>query len=82
MSRLPGTATFQEAAMDPDISNGQRKFFTDLDFAGLSDVGWQVTAVPEPAETTFAVGILVGMAYGAWRWRGRPGMHSQSRGRS
>lgn len=37
----------QEAAMDPDIANGQRKHFTDLDFAAMDDIGWQVTAVPE-----------------------------------
>ncbi len=37
----------QEAAMDPSIANGQRKYFTDLDFAAMQDIGWQVTAVPE-----------------------------------
>lgn len=37
----------QETAMDPDIANGQRKHFTDLDFAAMDDIGWQVTAVPE-----------------------------------
>ena len=37
----------QEAAMDPTIANNQRKYFTDLDFAAMQDIGWQVTAVPE-----------------------------------
>ncbi|MCA1977992.1 MAG: PEPxxWA-CTERM sorting domain-containing protein [Thiobacillus sp.] len=37
----------QEAAMDPTITLGQRKHFTDLDFAAMKDIGWQVTAVPE-----------------------------------
>ncbi len=37
----------QEAAMSPALSNGQRKYFTDLDFAAMQDIGWQVTAVPE-----------------------------------
>jgi hypothetical protein len=37
----------QEAAMDPDIANGQRKHFTDLDFAAMDDIGWQVAVVPE-----------------------------------
>lgn len=37
----------QEAAMDPDIANGQRKHFTDLDFAAMKDIGWQVAPVPE-----------------------------------
>ncbi len=31
----------QETAMDPEIFIGSRKHFTDLDFAGLFDIGWQ-----------------------------------------
>ncbi|MDP1864571.1 MAG: hypothetical protein Q8K52_11780 [Thiobacillus sp.] len=37
----------QEAAMDPSIASGTRKYFTDLDFAAMQDIGWQVTPVPE-----------------------------------
>ncbi|MBS0312224.1 MAG: PEPxxWA-CTERM sorting domain-containing protein, partial [Proteobacteria bacterium] len=37
----------QETAMSPAIYNGQRKYFTALDFAAMQDIGWQVTAVPE-----------------------------------
>lgn len=32
----------QEVAMDPSLFVGTRKLFTDLDFAALADVGWQV----------------------------------------
>ncbi len=32
----------QEVAMDPTISRGQRKLFSDLDFAAFQDVGWEV----------------------------------------
>ena len=32
----------QETAMDPTLLIGTRKWFTDLDFAGLDDVGWSV----------------------------------------
>ncbi len=32
----------QEAAMDPDIADGEVKQFTLLDFAALEDVGWEV----------------------------------------
>lgn len=39
----------QQPAMSPSISAGQRKYFTTLDYAGLQDIGWQVSAVPEPA---------------------------------
>ena len=33
--------------MDPTITAGVRKNFTDLDFAAMQDIGWQVTPVPE-----------------------------------
>jgi hypothetical protein len=33
----------QVAAMTPSITVGTRKLFTTLDFAGLDDVGWEVT---------------------------------------
>lgn len=32
----------QEAAMDPTLSAGTRKYFTELDWAGLADIGWEV----------------------------------------
>lgn len=35
----------QEAAMDPTIGNGQRKQLTDLDWAALDDIGWNVQSV-------------------------------------
>lgn len=37
----------QEAAMDPSIRFGTRKNFTDLDYAAMQDIGWEVTPVPE-----------------------------------
>jgi hypothetical protein len=55
----------QEAAMDPSILVGTRKVFTDLDVAGLKDVGWEVSAVPVPAAVwLFGSGLLglVGVA--------------------
>ncbi len=39
----------QAAAMTPSIGTNSRKYFTTLDYAGLTDIGWQVSAVPEPA---------------------------------
>jgi len=39
----------QETAMDPTLTVGTRKLFTEMDFAGLKDIGWQVTPVPEPS---------------------------------
>ena len=55
----------QETAMDPSILVGSRKVFTDLDVAGLKDVGWEVSAVPVPAAVwLFGSGLLglVGVA--------------------
>ena len=41
MSLILGTTTAQEAALDPSLAQGTRKIITDLDLAGLRDVGWQ-----------------------------------------
>ncbi|MEP2774524.1 MAG: PEP-CTERM sorting domain-containing protein [Luteolibacter sp.] len=41
------TATKQDAVMSPSITQGTRKYITDLDLAFLSDMGWEV--VPEPS---------------------------------
>lgn len=51
----------QEAAMDPSILVGTRKVFTDLDRAGLTDVGWEVTAVPIPAAVWLFGSGLIGL---------------------
>ena len=47
---------------------GQRKYLTDLDWALLADVGWQVTAVPEVQ--TWAM-MLAGLGLLGWRMRRR-----------
>lgn len=44
MSRIYGTNTPQEAALDPEITTGTRKRLTALDAAGLTDIGWDVAA--------------------------------------
>lgn len=49
----------QEAAMTPSIAGGQRKYFTDLDFAAMRDIGWQVSAVPEASSWAM---LLAGLA--------------------
>ena len=57
MSTVNGIA--QEAAMDPNLTTGTRKFFTELDYAALRDTGWEVSAVPVPAAIwLFASGLL------------------------
>ncbi len=42
MSNVFGNGPSQEAAMDPDITEGTRKLFTDLDVAALDDIGWDI----------------------------------------
>lgn len=77
-STLPGTLTSQEAAMDPSITLGSRKFMTTLDFAGLADVGWTVTPVPEPEEVTLATsGLLVFCALIRRAMKNRKGQPSE-----
>jgi hypothetical protein len=39
-----GTNTAQEAAMDPEITQGTRKRLTALDAGALTDIGWSVVA--------------------------------------
>jgi hypothetical protein len=63
-SKLPGTNITQEAAMDPSITVGTRKLLTELDFAALKDIGWQVkpagnspTPVPAPSLLFGAIGF-------------------------
>lgn len=51
----------QEASMDPTVTVGDRKYFTDLDVAALRDVGWEVTTVPVPAAVYFFGSALLGL---------------------
>ena len=51
----------QGAAMTSAIGAGTRKYFTDLDFAGAKDIGWQVTAVPVPAAFWLLVSGVMGL---------------------
>jgi hypothetical protein len=56
-----------ETAMDPTIAPGQRKYFTELDYAAMKDMGWQVSPIPEPA--TWGM-MLAGLGLLGWRLRG------------
>jgi hypothetical protein len=63
-STLPGTTNRQEASMTSLLLPGARKYFTDLDFAGLKDIGWQVSTLPpsiltQPTNQTTSVGSNV-----------------------
>ncbi len=58
MSYVTGTTIAQETAMDPTIYTGERKYLTDLDVAALSDIGYTVSAVPEPTTTAALLGLF------------------------
>lgn len=58
----------QETSMDPDIAAGVRTRFTELDFAAMKDIGWEVSPVPE-AETWGM--MLAGLGLLGWRLRAR-----------
>ncbi len=63
MSHATRTGSSQEAAMDPSITVGTRKELTDLDWAALKDIGWDVTPVPEPSSFILAGAGLVGLLF-------------------
>lgn len=61
------TGDFQETAFDPSIGLGKRKVLTELDVAGLKDVGWEVAppaneAVPVPVPPIFLFMLALGMS--------------------
>jgi hypothetical protein len=69
MSRIYGTNTPQEAAMDPEITVGTRKLFTQLDAAAAVDIGWEINLAPptfNPADFN-EDGLVNGADLTAWR---------------
>lgn len=52
-----------ETAMDPNVTQGQRKLFTPLDWAGLDDSGWDV--LPADGETVVVVPAITGATLGS-----------------
>jgi hypothetical protein len=54
--------------MDPDLTIGTRKFFTDLDIGVLDDIGWDVVPVPEPQAYALVAGLGL-LAFALYRRR-------------
>ncbi len=44
-----------ETAMDPSLTNGTRKGFSELDFAALDDLGWDLGAPPTSFQRTITL---------------------------
>ena len=63
----------QEVAMDPAISAGQRKHFTELDYAAMKDIGWQVSPIPEAEVWAM---MIAGLGLLGWRLRSQQGVKS------
>ncbi|MET0263668.1 MAG: hypothetical protein ABW223_12265 [Rariglobus sp.] len=45
----------QESSVSPSIGAGERRFLTELDVAMLDDLGFSVSAIPEPSTSVFCV---------------------------
>jgi hypothetical protein len=69
MSVVYGSSTAQEAAMDPDVQNGTRKRFTELDAAAMKDIGWDVIPLAGPSGDYNNNGVVDAADYVAWRDR-------------
>lgn len=61
----------QETMMDPSTPPGERQLPTVLDYAGFADIGWQVTAVPEPEQWALLLAGLGMIAVRVGQRRGR-----------
>lgn len=61
MSTIYGTATAQETLLDPSILVGTRKYATALDVAALADLGYTVTAIPEPGTYALLFGVVTAL---------------------
>lgn len=66
LSPIYGKTGVQEAAMDPELTQGTRKLFTRLDAAALTDIGWQVAAAPNPADFNFD-GFVNASDFSGWK---------------
>ncbi len=60
----------QEPVMSPTLTVGTRKYLTELDLAVMRDLGFETSAIPEPASAA-ALGALAALALGATRRRRR-----------
>lgn len=72
LSPVLGTTTLQELSLDPTVTTGSRKRFTELDAASLEDLGWEIVpAAAQPGDLN-ADGLIDAADYTVWRDSGAP----------
>jgi hypothetical protein len=71
MSAIFGTGTVGEAALDPSLALGAFKPYTDLDVAGLGDIGWEIGAAPVPEPGASVLLVMTAVTFGRVRSRRR-----------
>lgn len=69
MGIIPGTTTQQESALDPQLTTGTRKVLTDIDWAALDDIGWELTVVAGPTDYGDAPDSAAGTGAGNYQTR-------------
>lgn len=69
MGIIPGTTTQQESAMDPQLTTGTRKVLTDIDWASLDDMGWDLTVISGPTDYGDAPDATAGTGTGNYQTR-------------
>ena len=62
-SNVKGVLALQETAMDPSIDDGTRKLLTDLDYAGLQDIGWEVNSSVYSSSVPFEFSPSLGIFF-------------------
>ena len=72
-STLPGTSTVQESAFDPQLTTGTRKLLTDLDWAAIDDIAWDITTVAGPTDYGDAPDSSAGTGAGNYQTRNLDG---------
>jgi hypothetical protein len=78
-SRNPYDGASQEAALDPSINGTFRKYLTDLDWAALKDLGWEILPL---SGTDFVIlsnrvdRVGTQFVSSVW-WRAQPGKSNQ-----
>lgn len=67
LSPILGTTILQEPSLDPTVTTGTRKRFTELDAAALEDIGWEIVQPAALPGDLNADGLIDAADYTVWR---------------